>query len=281
MDFSVLKTFASGLVIGSSMLIPGLSGGTMAIIIGIYDRLISAVSGITSSKEKCRESLPFLLVFMIGASVGIYLFSGFILSAVSHFKGPFMFLFMGIILASIPTLFKKTGAKKIKASDIILMLSGLAVCIFISLFKISVASFDGTMSIKSFFVIILAGLFIAIALILPGISCSHMLLLLGVFEITLDAVKFHNFLFLIPLSLSVIIGILLFTSLVDKILKNHTRKAYFLIIGFVAGSVIDAFPYVPKGFEAVVCVATFLLGLFLMTIISKILKKYRKEGLNG
>ncbi len=271
----LLNSILCGLFIGSSMLIPGLSGGTMAIILGIYDKLIKAVSNLTSRKN-ILQSLKFLSSFMVGALVGIYLFSGFILSVVQNHKQLMLFFFIGIILATIPTLYKKTGAKKLKISDILLSLCGLAICVGVVLCKDGLIVMTQTPSIKNFIVIVLSGFVISIALILPGISCSQMLLLLGVYEITLDAVKDKNLFFLLPLSLSIICGILLFTSLLNKQMKNHTRGTYFIIIGFVIASIFDILPNIPKNVNIALCVLTLTIGFVMMNVFSRVLRKLYK-----
>lgn len=275
MDFCVLKTILCGLVIGSSMLIPGLSGGTTAIILGIYDRLISSVAELSKGKNRAFN-LKFLITFMVGAGIGIYLFSGIVLKAMTHFRKPLMFLVIGIILSAIPPLAKKAGVLKIKLRDILSVLCGLSVCIFFTVFRNGLFCLDGSPSVKSFIITVIAGLLIAIALILPGISCSQCLMILGIFEMTLDAVKSHNLLLLIPLALSVIIGILIFSNVLNTFLTKHTRTAYLIITGFVMGSVIDAFPGVPKGLEILICPLTFAAGLSIIKLVSKASNKLLK-----
>lgn len=263
----IIKNSLSGLVVGTSMLIPGLSGGTMAIIIGIYDKLIHSVSSLSKLKE-IKKSILFLLQFAAGAGLGIIAFSRIIDAALLKFELPMMFLFIGIILGSIPTLFKKANVGKPKLTDIIFVLIGLAFCVLTTLIPEELIDFKGGFSLSNILIIFVAGFVIAVALVLPGISASHMLLILGIYEITLNAVENMNFAFLIPLVLSVGIGTLATTSIIEKALNSHPKATYLIIIGFVLASIADIFPGVPEGIDLPICVITFLGGMALIMVIS-------------
>ena len=108
-----LSTLLSGLVVGSSMLLPGMSGGTMAIILGIYGRLIRAISSLTKDRgAKRRQSLLFLLVFCLGSVGGMLLFSKAVLYLTERFGDPMLFLFSGLILGSLPVLWRQAGIRR-------------------------------------------------------------------------------------------------------------------------------------------------------------------------
>lgn len=272
--FKKLKTLFSGFVVGSSMTIPGLSGGTMAIILGIYDRLISAIGTITT-KKGFKKNIGFLITFLIGSCAGIYLLSKVLLDAIKVYEKPMLYLFIGIIAGTIPTLIKETGAKSIKIKDILFMVFGFAICLGISLIPDGLIKFDSGFSFMNLAIIVLAGFVIAIALVLPGISCSQMLLLLGILDMTYDAIDNRNWKFLVPLALSVGIGILLTTNILDKFMTNSPRGTYFLISGFVIGSVLDIFKDMPKRTEVNVWyIFALIAGIIIITIFSRFARKY-------
>ena len=269
-----IKTVFSGFVVGSSMTIPGLSGGTMAIILGIYDRLIQAVGTITT-KKGFKKNIGFLITFLIGSGLGIYLLSNVVSEAIEVYEKPMLYLFIGIIAGTIPTLIKETGATSIKIKDILFMVFGFAICLGISLIPDGLIQFDSGFSFMNLFIIILAGFVIAIALVLPGISCSQMLLLLGILDMTYDAVKDLNFAFLVPLAISVGVGILLTTNILDKFMTKSPRGTYFLISGFVIGSVLDIIKDMPKRTEVNVwCILALIGGIIIITIFSRFARKY-------
>ena len=104
------NTVLKGGIIGATMIVPGVSGGTMAIILGIYDRLISAVS---SFHKNVKENVLFLTLFAIGAGCGFYLFATPVSWLLDNFEFPTICFFILIVLCGIPTIGKKSGVQKI------------------------------------------------------------------------------------------------------------------------------------------------------------------------
>ena len=104
------NTVLKGGIIGATMIVPGVSGGTMAIILGIYDRLISAVS---SFHKNVKENVLFLALFAIGAGCGFYLFATPVSWFLENFEFPTICFFVLIVLCGIPTIGKKSGVQKI------------------------------------------------------------------------------------------------------------------------------------------------------------------------
>lgn len=105
----ILLTLKDGVIVGASMLLPGISGGTMAIILGIYDTLIRSIS---SLRKNLKKSLLVLIPFCIGAGLGIVLLSKWVLEAVNLFPVPMHYLFIGVIIGSIPALYQKANIRK-------------------------------------------------------------------------------------------------------------------------------------------------------------------------
>ncbi len=276
MLISSITTFLKALVIGASMLIPGLSGGTMAIVLGIYDRLIHSVGTITK-KEYFKKNITFLILFLSGACTGIYLFSGVVLSLVEEYEAFCSLFFVGIILGSIPALLKKADIKNVEIKDSIPAISGFSICLLLSIVPSGIFSLSNGLGILNMIIFCIAGILIAVGLVLPGISVSQMLLLLGVLEIVLSAIREKNFALIIPLVLCVGIGILLTTNILEKCLNNHTRTTYLLICGFVIGSAFDAFPDNIKGENILLSTFAFFAGLSLMSLFSWISVKIKTD----
>ena len=109
----ILLTLKDGVIVGASMLLPGISGGTMAIILGIYDTLIRSIS---SLRKNLKKSLLVLIPFCIGAGLGIVLLSKWVLEAVNLFPVPMHYLFIGVIIGSIPALYQKANIRKFHPS---------------------------------------------------------------------------------------------------------------------------------------------------------------------
>lgn len=221
---------AKGLLIGATMIVPGVSGGTMAIILGIYDRLISAVS---SFGENIKRNLLFLVTFGMSAGLGLFLFSTPVSWLLEHYEFPTISFFIVVILCGVPVIGKKSGVEKVSFEVAAYMLLGAILVVSIS--KIP----DNLFIAENFVGLILAGLLSAAALILPGISFSHFLLILGIYDSLLAAVKTLNLGFLIPLGAGVLAGIVLLSRLLENLMKKYPKQTYMIILGFILGSIAE------------------------------------------
>ena len=264
-DFLIIKLI-KGFIVGSSMLIPGVSGGTMAIILGIYDDLIHAISTL---KDNFKHNGLLLLQYGMAGILGIVLLSGPMLKAVTACQKPMMFLFLGAILGSFPPLYKKATADRVKGVNIGAVAAGGAIAYMITLFPKGLLSFEPGFHFTSFFMLIIAGVVIAIALILPGISASYVLLMLGMYDLTLKAIRDWDMAYLIPLIIGTAAGTFLTAGIIEREMKRHPQFTYMLIIGFMVGSLLEVFPGIPAVGEILPCIATFMIGLGTILWIGK------------
>lgn len=238
------------------MLIPGLSGGTTAIILNIYDQLLKAVGDLFSNLKK---NLLFLFQVALGGIVGMLLFSKLILALVERYTEPMMFLFIGVVLGSLPPLFRKAELKKGHRLSVLWIIPGAMLSLSLRFlpqnFLTDIQGTDG------FLLCILCGAVIAVALILPGISTSHVLLLLGMYEHVWQAVSDLDFLFLMPVLFGCVLGTLTLTRLLSFLLERFCSAAYCLIIGFVIGSIEEMLPHIPSQPLIWICLLSFVVGL--------------------
>lgn len=261
---AVIKNIFCGLVIGSSMLIPGVSGGTTAIILGIYDRLIKAVSELL---HDFKRNMGFLMQVALGGLIGVILFSKAVLWLVGEFYFPMMYFFIGAILGSIPLMLKKAKIQKSNFYYIVFAFFGVLAALSVKI--LPKASFSAIPdSIGGIAMLLLCGIVIAVALILPGISTSHILLVLGMYETVLQAVSEMNWLYIGILGTGVIIGIFLCTKLLEKAMCRFPSQTFMAIIGFIMASVYDIFPGIPSGIEVLICLFTFALAFTLVSGLS-------------
>ncbi len=262
---SAVKLLVCGGIIGGSMLVPGVSGGTSAIILGIYDRLVEAVSDIFSDFKK---NAAFLTIVAVGGVVGAVLLSGWIVYLVNLFFAPSMYLFSGAILGSVPLMVKKSRITKQNLHCLVFAAVGAAAAVGVA--KIPFwgdASVDGIG--MSIILQLLCGFVIAVALILPGISTSHILLVLGMYEPILMAVKQLNIVYLLPVCAGVLGGILVCTKTLDRAMKQFPSQTYMIIAGFVMASVYDIFPgTVDNALLQSVCVLLGVVGFAAVCMIS-------------
>lgn len=234
-----VKLILKALWIGATMTIPGVSGGTMAVITGIYEELISAINGI---KNNIKKHLPFLFQFLAGAGVGFICFAQFVTYLLDHptYGNIVRIIFAGIVIAGIPLLVKKSGIDKIKLSHIICILAGAAVVLMLSELPEGLfASGDGL----SYVLLQLSGgIIVAVALVLPGISVSHMLYILGLYQVVMENVYSFHWFALLPLFIGVIAGTFTTTGILERLMKRFPDKLYMTIIGFVAASIVSLLP---------------------------------------
>ena len=230
-----LNVILKALWIGSTMTIPGISGGTMAVIVGIYEKLISSINGLLKNPKKY---LPFLLQFVTFACMGFILFARIVTTLLENPSYGYIvkIIFVLIILAGIPFLYKKTGVTTLTPWHIFFILAGSFLVIAIS--SIPPDTFTEKGGLLNLLLQLLGGLIIAIALVLPGISVSHMLYILGIYESVMHSVYSFHWFNLVPLLLGIIVGTFATTTILEKLLKKYPDKVYMTIIGFVAASLV-------------------------------------------
>ena len=259
------KTVAKGVIVGGTMLVPGVSGGSMAIILGIYDDLIYSVSSFMKHK---RASLMFLILFSLGGALGMFLFSRPILYMIETFPKPTLYFFMGAVLGSVPMIFRKSELKGFSIRGLCYVVAGVVIVMGVS-FVPAVGS-DSALEadITGMAFLALAGFIAAIALVLPGISVSYLLLILGLYDETMTAISQMYMPFLLPLGIGLVLGIILTTKILEKAMTEYPQPTYLMILGFVLGSLGEVFPGVPAGAEMIVCIITLAAGIGIIYFIS-------------
>lgn len=220
------------------MTVPGVSGGTMAIALNLYDRLLLSIEGIF---QKPKESLSFLINFSLGAGIGIFIFSeliGFLF--MTRAQLPLRFFFLGAVAGGIPILIRKAGIRKISASVFLYPITGISILL---LFVCLVNRLETPETANAGFLAqLLIGILIAAALILPGISASQILYMSGMYEITLNHIRNFRILPILPAVFGVFLGILLLSSLLSRCLTRYAAQSYLIIFGFMLGSLSELLP---------------------------------------
>lgn len=232
-----------GFFMGLANLIPGVSGGTIAITLGIYDKLISSISHILSN---IKENIKFLLPIFIGMILSILSLSKVMSFALDKFLFPTILFFIGAIVGGVPMLYKKVKGNKSIVSYIIFVLTFGLVIGLTYLSGGNVISFDN-INIIGYIKIFFVGIISAATMVIPGISGSAVLMTLGYYEPIINTIKdltnfsnlANNMMILIPFGIGVIIGILLIAKLIEYLLKKYEIKTYYGILGFVFASIIS------------------------------------------
>lgn len=250
-----LKNFIYGVIISISQIVPGISGGSIAMILGIYDKLIHAVNNII---KDFKNQYRILLQVGIGALVGIVLFSNVFKTLIEKYPIQLGYMFIGIILGGAPLMLKKATVNKgFKPSALVYLIIGF---VAVLLMTGDYGGYtDAIVELTPFIFIwlFIGGMVIAIALILPGISGSFMLLVLGLYNTVITAITDFNIPILIPIALGGIVGTIASARLIEMLLKKYPEQTYMIIFGFILGSVFGVFP----GFDGVKSLVGIGLGV--------------------
>lgn len=266
-----LETILKGLWIGGTMTVPGVSGGTMAILVGIYERLIGAVSGLVPGR-KCTEemgcngdnavgagkrgydwvayrntalkSILFLTVFLFGAGLGMLLFAKLISGLLEQpVAGSYVrFFFLGAVAGGIPLILASAKLKKFSVWLAFLPVVGAGLVYGLNFLPEEMFALETADGIGSFLLKLVGGVLLAIALVLPGISASQMLYTLGIYEELLSCISDFRLLPLIPLGIGAALGTLLVTKVLDMLMKRYPKQTFLIIFGFILGSLPELFP---------------------------------------
>lgn len=249
MQKETFSTVLKGVCVGGSMTVPGVSGGSMAMILGIYDRLISSVSSLS---KDFRGNLSFLLRFLLGSALGMALFAHPLLLLIQRYPRPMLFFFIGAVAGGVPMILQKAQVRSPGAQTVLCPLAGAACVLALSLLPEGL--FQAQAGLAGLLLEVAAGAVAAVALVLPGISVSYMLLMMGLYDRVLQNIAAFNVPALLPLAAGLVLGILATTRTLERAMNQAPRPTYLLILGFVLGSVAEVFPGLPVGAaEWVIC----------------------------
>lgn len=239
--------FIRGFFMAIADSIPGVSGGTIAFIMGFYDQLIQSLNDLIHGPNSKRlESLMFLIKIGFGWFVGIILSILFIASVFEVHIYSISSLFIGLILGAIPLIFLQEKVNfQIKLSHMIFTLIGMAIVILITYYN-PFNSADSSYSVTTFgqyFYIALAGMVAISAMILPGISGSTILLIMGVYHFIILNIdqfirfNFSGFFVLVAFGIGILLGLAITIRFVNYAFKHHRSMTLYTIIGLMIGSI--------------------------------------------
>ena len=272
-----LKLISKGIIIGIGKIIPGVSGGMLAISLNVYDKSLQAISNFF---KEPKNNFLFLTKLGIGIVLAILVFSKAITFSLNNYYLPTMLLFIGLILGGIPSIIKKVRTERcLKNYNIMFgaILVILIIAIFSSLFR------TNKPLTMSFYIFIIMGIIEAITMIIPGISGTAILMMLGYYKVIIEAFGnltdvslFRNSMeIVVPFLIGLIVGIIVLSKIINYILKKETIKSYYAILGFVIGSIILLIKEVFIGVYSLTEIVISLGLLFIGFAISKRLDEKR------
>lgn len=264
------KNIYRGLLMGASDVIPGVSGGTIAVLLGIYDRLIAAINGIFSKDWK--KQLGFLIPLAIGVGAAILLLSRLIEWLFEHYAGPTQFFFLGLIIGILPYLFHEADAKHaFETRHYVLLVIGAILVGLLAFIQSGDPGIIENMTTSTYILLFFSGVLASSAMILPGISGSFMLLIIGVYPTIIGAISNLQFDIIAVTGMGILIGILVMSKIINFFLQRYRHATFALIIGMVIGSIVVVYP----GFSntnslLILGVLTFAAGLFVAYVLGRV-----------
>lgn len=265
----LLRLF-QGLLIGISGVLPGISGGVLCVVFGIYKPVMEVFS---SPFKKLKEHWRLLLPIAVGGAGGFVLLMYGVSSLLKNYETLATCVFAGLILGTLPSLIRTAGKEKRTAKSYTAFFISFAIFFALFMFLQHGVGFSIT---PSFFWFVLAGAIWGISIVLPGLSSSAILLFLGLFEPLVDGAKHFDLGVLIPLAIGGIGAIVLFAKLVNMLYEKHFSVMSHIIIGIVVATTI---PIIPLHFESVsaffVQLALIVLGFAAAMLFDHIGNKLR------
>ena len=292
-----IKDGITGMAIGMAIIVPGISGGTIALVFGAFKKIVDAVDNLFT--KFFWKNLLILLPFLIGSIIAVAALVFPFQLAFEYCLFSIVCLFAGFIIGSLPGIVDQVKGKKPSKLNIIQLVIGFLIAGIIGVFSVI---FDFYSTISTLFaerpwylylVIFIVGIFGATGLIVPGFSGSMLLMVIGFYQPILDLVDFSNFwanmLLLFVFALGVLIGFIIFSKLMNKLITNHKRSTLFVVIGFVIGSLVSIFvnsqmfAYFKDGFwllDYILAPILLIVGLGLSIMFVKYTRK-RQEAENA
>lgn len=264
-----------GFVIGFGAITPGLSGGLLMVVLGIYEPLMRFLGNI---KDKFLKNLLYFIPVGIGGVAGVVIFSKLVSYTFDNYKAPFIWLFLGFIAGTFPSLFKTAGKNGRKSYHYGILI-GLAVfTFFLMRWMETISNVTLPQTLGSW---LLAGLLIGLGIVVPGMSPSNFLIYIGLYKPMSDGIGALNFGVILPLIGGVLISILLLAKAVNWTFEKAYGVMYHLILGIVIGSsaAIALIHGQASGITIIICAVCFAIGALASYVLAKLDEKFPHESL--
>lgn len=246
----MLKKILQGMVVGIANIIPGVSGGTMMVAMGLYDKLIHSI---THLKSEFKESMKLLLPIFAGAGLAIVLLSRLFEFLLANYPIPTNFAFCGLIAGSLPFIFKKVKGHSVSTGKLIPFFIFFGIVILMAVLgENGGAAADVSFGLVNILKLFAVGVIAAATMVVPGVSGSMMLMLLGYYDTIIETINdfidaliafnlnevLRVFGILVPFGIGIVIGIFAIAKLIEFIFKKAEIHAYYGIIGLILASPI-------------------------------------------
>ena len=289
-----VKDGLTGMAIGTAIIVPGVSGGTIALVLGAFKRIVDAVDNLFT--KNFWRSLLILLPFLVGSVLAVAALVFPFQLAFKYCLFSIVCLFAGFILGSIPGITDELKEKEPTKANIIQLVIGFVLAGIIGVFSVIFKFNDKINALflerpwYLYLIIFVVGMFGSSGLIVPGFSGSMLLMVIGFYQPILDLVDFSNFWPNVSLgfvfALGVLAGFIILSKLMNKMITNHRIATLYVVVGFIFGSLISLFvnsqmfAYIGQGLKLLDCIFGPILlavGITLSTLFVIYSRKHKGE----
>lgn len=274
----MIKNIVKGMLIGVANIIPGVSGGTMAVSMGIYDKLIHAL---THLRKEFKESLKLIVPILIGAAAAIVGLSFVIEFLFERYPLETNFLFIGLIVGGLPAILKKVKGKRASAGNYAALIVFFALVVGLAAMgEREGNAADLTLNAVNVMKLLGVGVIASATMVIPGVSGSMTLLLIGYYNPIIASINcfiralaafdtagiLHYAGILLPFGIGVVVGIFAIAKLIEIVFEKYPMTAYYAIIGLIVASPVGIL--LMSGVRGIsvlsvlVSIGTFLIGCF-------------------
>lgn len=270
--------FVKGALIGTGFILPGVSGGALAAVFGLYEKIIAFIAHITRDFIK---NVLFFIPVGLGALVGMFLLSHPLAFFLENYEVQVLWGFIGCIIGTLPTLWKEAGKHGREKKHVMIMLLSFVIAF---VFLLCAELFFGAALPLNIGTWAMAGVLIALGVLVPGMSPSNFLVYFGMYKPMVDAFKFFDFSILLPIAVGGAICLFSLSKAVDMLFAKAYKGLFHVILGIVLASTVMIVPGTPwsevsynyLNTGTLVCVATLILGIVLGYWMCTLEEKYKK-----
>jgi putative membrane protein len=289
-----IKDGLTGMAIGTAIIVPGVSGGTIALVFGAFKRIVNAVDDLFT--KRFWKSLLILLPFLLGAIIAVAALVFPFQLAFKYCLFSIVCLFAGFILGSIPGITDELKEQAPTKANIIQLIIGFILAGIIGVFSVIFKFNDGINTLFAnrpwylYLIIFVVGIFGSSGLIVPGFSGSMLLLVIGFYQPILNLVDFSNFWPNVSLgfvfALGVLVGFIILSKVMNRMITHHRIATLYVVVGFIFGSLISLFvnsqmfAYIGEGLKLLDCIlgpVLLIVGITLSTLFVLYTRKHKGE----
>jgi len=270
-----------GVLIGVANVIPGVSGGTLAVSTGVYEKILNAIN---SLRKEFKNSIKTLFPFVIGIAIGVVALAFVITMLLERYTIPTIACFIGLVLGGVPPIVGKIKDEKIKWTHIVSFILTLAIIIVPTIVAINTPAVTKVeFNLINSLIFGALGIISAGAMVVPGVSGSMVLMMLGYYESVITSIKnaityivhfdftsfFAESLILIPFGIGVLLGIIIISKIISFFLKRYPNASHWGILGLIVASpfaiIIKAGLLYYTPLNVLAAIITFLIGFLIST----------------